>query len=69
MAEPEKQSVLKETCLATLKTLPSYVVFVVVCYLAIRKMRSQGALLCGLGAWLLVTLLIFLGPNILQQLS
>ena len=59
----------QDTCLATLKTLPSYLVFVVVCYLAIRRVRFQVALLYGLGAWLLVTLLIFMGPKILQELS
>ena len=51
-----------------MELLPA-LVFVLVCYLAIRKVRFQVALLCGLGAWLLATLLIFMGPRMLHRLS
>jgi uncharacterized membrane protein (GlpM family) len=59
----------RETCLATLKTLPAYVVFVLVCYFAIKRVGFQAALLLGLGGWLVTALIVFLAPKVLQRLG
>jgi uncharacterized membrane protein (GlpM family) len=53
----------QETCLATLKTLPAYLVFVVICYLSIKKVGFRAALLLGLGGWSAAALLVFLVPR------
>ena len=57
----------QETCLATLKTLPAYLVFVVICYLSIKKVGFRVALLLGLAGWLAAALLVFLVPKALQR--
>ena len=59
----------RETCLATLKTLPAYVVFVLICTVAIKKVPFKTALLLGLGGWLLAALIVFLAPKALQRLG
>lgn len=59
----------QETCLATLKTLPAYLVFVVVCYLSVKKVGFRTALLLGLAGWLAAALLIFWAPKALQRLG
>ena len=56
----------RETCLATLKTLPAYSVFVVICYLSIKRVGFRAALLLGLVGWLATALLVFLGPQALR---
>jgi membrane protein GlpM len=59
----------QETCIATLKTLPAYVVFVVVCYLSIRRVSSKAALLLGLTGWLVAALIMFLVPRAWQRIG
>jgi uncharacterized membrane protein (GlpM family) len=59
----------QETCLATLKTLPAYLVFVVICYLAIKRVGFRAALLLGLGGWWMAALIVFLAPKALQRLG
>lgn len=58
----------QETCLATLKTLPAYLVFVVICYLSIKRVGFRVALLLGLAGWLAAALVVFLAPRIWQRL-
>jgi len=57
----------RETCLATLKTLPAYVIFLVICTLAIKRVNFKAALLLGLGGWMLAALIVFLGPKLLHR--
>ena len=59
----------RETCIATLKTLPAYIVFVLICTVAIKKMPFKTALLLGLGGWMLAALIVFLVPKALQRLG
>jgi membrane protein GlpM len=59
----------QETCAATLKTLPAYAVFVVICYFAIRRVGFRAALLLGLAGWLVAALLVFLAPRAWQRLG
>jgi membrane protein GlpM len=53
----------QETCWATLKTLPAYIAFVVICYLSIKRVGFRAALLLGLGGWLVAALIVFLVPK------
>jgi uncharacterized membrane protein (GlpM family) len=57
----------RETCIATLKTLPAYVVFVLICAVAIKRVNYKAALLLGLGGWLLAAVIVFLGPRVLHR--
>ena len=57
------------TCLATLKTVPAYLVFVVICYLSIKKVGFRTALLLGLAGWLAAASIVFLAPRALQRLG
>jgi len=59
----------RETCLATLKTLPAYLAFVLICTVAIKRVNFKAALLLGLGGWLLTALIVFLAPKVLQRLG
>ena len=59
----------RETCGATLKTLPAYVVFVVICYLSIKRVGFRAALLLGLGGWFVAALIVFLAPKAFQRLG
>ena len=56
----------RQACLAGAKTIPAYLVFLAGCYLLIDKADYRLATLGGLAAWLVVALLIFLGPKLLQ---
>jgi membrane protein GlpM len=56
-----------ETCIATLKTLPAYVVFVLVCTVAIKRVSFRATLLLGLGGWLLAAVIAFLVPRLWQR--
>ncbi|GGF57970.1 inner membrane protein YdgC [Azorhizobium oxalatiphilum] len=42
---------LQETCLASAKTLPAYLAFLLACYFALGQMDYRLALLVGLAAW------------------
>jgi uncharacterized membrane protein (GlpM family) len=53
----------REACLAGAKTIPAYLAFLAVCYLAIGRVDYRLALLGGLAAWLAVALAIFLAPR------
>jgi len=59
----------RETCIATLKTLPAYLVFVLICTVAIKRVNFKAALLLGLGGWLLAALIVFWAPKALQRLG
>ena len=59
----------RETCIATLKTLPAYLVFVLICAVAIKRVNFKAALLLGLGGWLLAALIVFWAPKALQRLG
>ena len=59
----------RETCFATLKTLPAYLVFVLICTVAIKRVNFKTALLLGLGGWLLTALIVFLAPKVMQKLG
>ncbi|MTJ83886.1 MAG: hypothetical protein F8N37_23105 [Telmatospirillum sp.] len=52
----------RQACLAGARTIPAYLAFLLVCYLAIGVMDFRLATLLGLAAWLVVALGIFLGP-------
>jgi uncharacterized membrane protein (GlpM family) len=58
----------RATCFATLKTLPAYLAFVLVCTVAIKRVNFKAALLLGLGGWLLAALVAFVAPRLLQRL-
>ena len=53
----------KTACLAGLKTIPAYVIFLVGCYFLIDKMDYRFAILGGLAFWLVAALAIFLAPK------
>ena len=59
----------RETCMATLKTLPAYLAFVLICALTIKRVNFKAALLLGLGGWMLTALIVFLAPKVLQKLG
>jgi uncharacterized membrane protein (GlpM family) len=54
-----------QTCIATLKTLPAYLI----CTVAIKRVNFRAALLLGLGGWLLTALIVFLAPKVLQKIA
>lgn len=49
----------RETCLASAKTLPAYLSFVVACYVSAAFLPPILAVLLGLIAWTLTALMIF----------
>jgi membrane protein GlpM len=52
----------RETCTAGAKTIPAYLAFLGVCYLAAGRVDYRIAIGSGLAAWLVVALSIFLVP-------
>jgi uncharacterized membrane protein (GlpM family) len=52
----------QETCLAAFKTIPAYLVFLGVCYVAVKKVHFRTALALGLAGWFLVALATFVSP-------
>ena len=55
----------REACLAGVKTIPAYLVFLGACYLLIGRVDYRLAILGGLAAWLIAALTIFLAPRYL----
>ena len=53
----------REACIAGAKTLPAYLAFLAACYFAVGRIDYRLALLCGIAAWLIVALTIFLAPR------
>lgn len=53
----------RQTCLAGVKTMPAYLVFLGACYLFIEWVDYRWAILGGLAAWLVAALMIFLAPR------
>ncbi|WP_375409693.1 GlpM family protein [uncultured Methylobacterium sp.] len=53
----------REACLAGVKTIPAYLVFLGVAYALSGGLDYRLAILGGLAAWLAAALLIFLGPR------
>jgi uncharacterized membrane protein (GlpM family) len=52
----------RETCIAGAKTIPAYLAFLGICYLAAGRTDDRIAIGSGLAAWLVVALGIFLAP-------
>jgi uncharacterized membrane protein (GlpM family) len=57
------QAAFRETCIAGAKTIPAYLAFLAVCYVAIGRVDYRIALLGGLAAWFIVALAVFLAPR------
>jgi uncharacterized membrane protein (GlpM family) len=55
----------RQTCLAGIKTIPAYLVFLGACYFCIQKAGFRVALLSGLAVWFATALIVFLGPKYL----
>ena len=53
----------REACMAGARTIPAFLAFLAVCYFAIDRLDYRIALACGLAAWFIVALVIFLGPR------
>jgi uncharacterized membrane protein (GlpM family) len=53
----------RQACIAGAKTIPAYLAFLTVCYLAVDRVDYRIALLGGLAAWFIVALGIFLAPR------
>lgn len=53
----------RETCLAGIRTIPAYLVFLGVAWWLGSALDFRLAILAALGAWLAVALLIFVGPR------
>jgi uncharacterized membrane protein (GlpM family) len=53
----------RQACIAGAKTIPAYLAFLAVCYLAVDRLDYRIALLGGLAAWFIVALGIFLAPR------
>jgi membrane protein GlpM len=56
----------KEAALAGAKTIPAYLAFLAVCYLAIDHMDYRAALALALAAWLLVVAVMFFGVRFMN---
>jgi membrane protein GlpM len=56
------QAAFRETCIAGAKTIPAYLAFLGIAYLAIGRFDYRLAIAGGLAAWLVVALGIFLTP-------
>lgn len=54
---------LQETCLASAKTVPAYLAFLIACYFALGRMDYRLAIGVGLCAWLAVVASLFLLPS------
>jgi len=55
----------KTACLASLKTIPVYILFLVSCYVLIDRLDYRLALLAGLGVWLVAAVAVFVLPKLL----
>ena len=55
----------KQASSATLKTIPAYFVFLMICYFIIDKFDFKITLTLALLGWFLAAFIIFLGPKIL----
>jgi uncharacterized membrane protein (GlpM family) len=55
----------RETCLAGMRTIPAYLVFLGVTWWLGHNLDYRLAILGGLTAWLVAALAIFLGPRLL----
>ncbi len=53
----------REACLAGVKTIPAYLTFLGVCWLAAGRMDYRLAILSGLVAWLIAAAITFLAPR------
>ena len=53
----------RQACIAGAKTIPAYLAFLAVCYVAIGRVDYRIALLGGLAAWFIVALAVFLAPR------
>jgi uncharacterized membrane protein (GlpM family) len=53
----------RETCLAGAKTIPAYLAFLGICYLAIDRLDYRIAILAGIAAWLIAALCIFVATR------
>jgi membrane protein GlpM len=53
----------QQTCLAGGKTMPAYLAFLGTCYLLIHRLDFRLAILAGLGAWFVITFVIFIAPR------
>ncbi len=53
----------RETCLAGMRTIPAYLVFLGVAWWLSGAVDYRITILGALGAWLVVALVIFLGPR------
>jgi uncharacterized membrane protein (GlpM family) len=53
----------REACIAGAKTIPAYLAFLAVCYLAIGRVDYRVAIAGGLATWFIVALGIFLAPR------
>ena len=55
----------RQACLAGAKTIPAYLAFLGGCWLLVDKLDYRLAIAGGLAVWLVVALVIFLGPRFL----
>jgi uncharacterized membrane protein (GlpM family) len=53
----------REACIAGAKTIPAYLAFLAACYFTVGRIDYRLALVCGVAAWLIVALAIFLAPR------
>ena len=53
----------RQACIAGARTIPAYLAFLAVCWLAIDRVDYRLALLGGLAAWFIVALGTFLAPR------
>lgn len=53
----------RQTCIAGAKTMPAYLLFLAVCYVAIERLDFRVAIAVGLAAWLALTFSIFVVPR------
>lgn len=55
----------RETCLASMKTIPAYIAFLATCYWAVARVDFTTAIAAGVLMWLAVVLLIFVVGDLL----
>jgi len=53
----------REVCVAGARTIPAYLAFLIVCYLAVGRVDYRIALAGGLVTWFVVALAMFLAPR------
>lgn len=54
----------QQTVGAAFKSIPAYMIFLLVCYFGVQQWDFKAALAVGLGAWFLVVIAIFLLPHV-----